>query len=498
MLQQGPGIQLQPKPHFGSARIITRADVAIFWRKYARLIIGSILFAIAAAIIYLLVAPPSYVAWSELLIEPLKVPGDSGAQTIPVDQGQVESQVEVLRSKKVADDVIRHLNLTHDPEFVPAKTGADPAERLRIASDTFSERLNVRRIGQSYVAEVSFRSNNPEKAAQIVNAVDDAYLNGGWRFDSRFDRMRRFAEPVEKQALTVSNVHIITAATPPIGKSSPQTKLVLALALLLGGLIGTGTAMALHALDRTTHSPAQIKRDLGVECLGTLPLFRSKPAKSNLYGFNAVAQAPYSQFSDAMQSIKTAIDLASLTRELHSIGIVSSEPMVGKSTVASNLATLYSLAGARPLLLDLNFRNPSLSQVLAPTGKAGLLELLQGKGADGIVYDERLEACFLPLIGGRRIARALDLVGPGLLKQLLELLHKSYTPVILDLPSLHVAPDTRAICAALDSNIIVAEWIRTDTESIREAAASLEAANGHLLGTIVNKFDGGRSSGRLQ
>jgi succinoglycan biosynthesis transport protein ExoP len=496
MLQQWPGIQPPAKT---GPRVLTRADVAIFWRKYARWMFGSLLLALAAAIVYLIFAPPSYVARSELLIEPLKIQGggDLGAQAIPVDQGEVESQVEVLRSKKVADDVVRGLGLTSDPEFGPAKASADAADPMRIASEEFAGRLNVRRIGQSYVVEVSFRASNPEKAARIVNAVDDAYLTGGWRFDPRFDRFRRFAEPVEKQALTVSNVHVITPATPPIGKSSPQTKLVLALAVLLGGLVGAGSAMALHSLDRTAQSPAQLKRDVGVECLGALPLFRSKPAKfrgkpakSNLYGFNSVAQAPYSRFSDAMQSIKTAIDLASLGEDLNSIGIVSSEPLVGKSTVASNLATLYSLAGARPLLLDLNFRNPSLSEVLAPTGKSGLLELVQGKGADGIVYDERIAAFFLPLIGGRRIARALDLFGPGIFKQVVELLQKSYAPIIVDLPSLRAAPDTRAICAALDTNIIVAEWIRTDTQSIREALALFEAANAHLLGTIVNKFKG--------
>jgi len=266
MLQQGPGIQLQAKTGVGAVRVLTRADLAIFWRKYARLIIGSMLIAVAGAVAYLILASPSYVARSELLIEPLKIQGggDSGPQAIPVDQGQVESQVEVLRSKKVADDVIRRLNLTSDSEFVPAKSPSDAADRFRMASEEFASRLNVRRIGQSYVVEVTFRASEPEKAAQIVNAVDDAYLTGGWRFDPRFDHFRRFAEPVEKQALTVSNVHVITPATPPIGKSSPQTKLVLALALLLGGLVGAGSAMALHSLDRTAQSPAQIKRDAGI------------------------------------------------------------------------------------------------------------------------------------------------------------------------------------------------------------------------------------------
>ena len=50
MLQQGPGIQLHAKAGIGPARVLTRADLGIFWRKYARLIIGSMLVAIAAAL----------------------------------------------------------------------------------------------------------------------------------------------------------------------------------------------------------------------------------------------------------------------------------------------------------------------------------------------------------------------------------------------------------------------------------------------------------------
>ena len=75
MLQQGPGIQLQAKTGFGPARVLTRADVGIFWKKYARLIIGSMLIAVGGAVVYLIFASPSYVGRSELLIEPLKVQG---------------------------------------------------------------------------------------------------------------------------------------------------------------------------------------------------------------------------------------------------------------------------------------------------------------------------------------------------------------------------------------------------------------------------------------
>jgi succinoglycan biosynthesis transport protein ExoP len=76
------------------------------------------------------------------------------------------------------------------------------------------------------------------------------------------------------------------------------------------------------------------------------------------------------------------------------------------------------------------------------------------------------------------------------MKQLLEILHRSYEPIILDLPPLSAAIDTRAISALLDGNILVAEWVQTRTDSLRESVASLEQVKAQLLGVIVNKFSG--------
>jgi polysaccharide biosynthesis transport protein len=470
--------------------LVTYAELSLFGRKYARLIGGTILFCVLLAVVFLIWVGPTYVGRTLLLIEPQNVQGSwgdpSATPEVPVDQGQVESQIEILRSQKVSEGVIRTLHLTNDPEFVDPSV-SDPSKRLRFAATEFAERLNVRRIGASYVIEVTFRSSNPDKAAQIANAIANAYLIGSWRLDKRPDRFRRFNERVERDAMTVSNARVITTATPPLSKSSPRTKLVLALAAVLGALFGVGTAMALHSLDRTVQSPQQVKHDLGVDCLGAVPRFRTTPARSNLFGFNEVSLTPYSRFSDALRTAKTAVDYLALKNPLHSIGITSPSPLAGKSTVASNLATLYSLSGARPLLIDLNFRNPSLSQALAPDAKSGFIELLKGETGEGVVFNEGIGSYFLPLGGARHVARAQDLIS---MKQLLEILHRSYAPIILDLPPLSAAIDTRAISALLDGNILVAEWVQTRTDSLRESVASLEQVKAQLLGVIVNKFSG--------
>jgi polysaccharide biosynthesis transport protein len=477
----------------GEDDFITLDELVAVGRRYARVVASTTILALLGAVVYLFIAGPTYIARTQLLIEPQRAQGpwqDPATTEVAVDQGQVESQVEILRSQKISNDVIRKLRLSDDPEFSGPTQSDDDAERLRVANSAFAERLNVRRIGQSYVIDVSFRSNDPEKSAQIANAIADVYLAGSWRLDGRLDRFRRFNDPVEKDVVAIGNVRVITSATAPVGKSSPQTKLVLALAALLGGVFGVGGSMALHALDRSVRSPKQVKQSLEADCLGSLPSFGRRTTKANLYGFNQVAKAPFSRFSDALRGVKDSIDYMSLAKPVHCLGITSPLPQEGTSTIASNLAVLYSLSGARPLLIDANFRNPRLTQVICPNASSGLIEALAGQVAEMTLFDKNTKTAFLPLIGPERIASALDFLKSGNLKALLKTLQQTYAPIIIDLPSLSTAIDARAISSLLDGNVIVAEWGKTRMETLREAVNALEAAQASVLGVIINKSRG--------
>ena len=116
---------------------------------------------------------------------------------IPIDTAQVESQVEVLKSENIASAVIKNLHLTEDPEFIGSGGGllgalfnavffgefgsgvqvpASEFELFRRAMGAFQSRLSVKRIGLTYVIQIGFRSFNAERAAQITNAVADAYI----------------------------------------------------------------------------------------------------------------------------------------------------------------------------------------------------------------------------------------------------------------------------------------------------------------------------------
>jgi succinoglycan biosynthesis transport protein ExoP len=156
--------------------------------------------AVTLGVIYLLTATPSYTATASMLIDSNKMhlfQQQSAFSDLPMDASAVESQVEVLKSENIALAVIKQLHLTEDPEFVGARAGLigtlinfltapfvsetpdseSQFELTRQAVNSFQNRLNIRRVGLTYVIEIGFRSYSADRAAQIANAVADAYVD---------------------------------------------------------------------------------------------------------------------------------------------------------------------------------------------------------------------------------------------------------------------------------------------------------------------------------
>ena len=155
-------------------------------RRRITFIAAVTLLALAAAMVYVLVTPPVYVAQAELLIEPRRnqaagaqLGGDSNA----LDAAQLENQITLLQSEQIIGMVTDDLKLANDPEVGSASAPAVGAvdkelelRRKRQLVDDFQRRLRVSRVGTSYTVSISYRSGNPAKAATIANGVADAYL----------------------------------------------------------------------------------------------------------------------------------------------------------------------------------------------------------------------------------------------------------------------------------------------------------------------------------
>ena len=165
---------------------------------------------IALGFLYLLTTPPSFTAQAMLVIDSRKVQlfeQPSVLGDYAVDSTTVETQVEILKSEGIGLSVIKDLHLTQDPEFVARSGGLfgqlfdvvfdafgneDPHtefELTRRALTSLERRLTVRRVGLSYAIQISFQSLNPDRAAEVANAVAEAYIAD--QLEAKYQAARR-------------------------------------------------------------------------------------------------------------------------------------------------------------------------------------------------------------------------------------------------------------------------------------------------------------------
>lgn len=163
----------------------------------------------ALVVVIVLTLTPLYKSTASIMLDTRRekvVDLEAVLSNLPSDTFVVDSEVEVLRSPALAQQVISRLRLDRDPEFNaqlrPASffgtawsqvksgirqglialgltTAGDVSaaqRRQQSVVEAFENNLAVERTGLTYVITVAFWSEDPAKAVRITNAIADAYL----------------------------------------------------------------------------------------------------------------------------------------------------------------------------------------------------------------------------------------------------------------------------------------------------------------------------------
>jgi uncharacterized protein involved in exopolysaccharide biosynthesis len=159
---------------------------------------------VVAALGYLSVVPPSYMASTEILLDPRGLKAIQNDLTPRSENNEsaialLESQIRIVRSESVLRGVIGQLNLERDPEFVGERgifsplrdlISSPPTEDARTrALRSLQRAVQVDRASRSYVIVVNASSEDPNKAARIADTIAAVYLDEEVR--ARADAARR-------------------------------------------------------------------------------------------------------------------------------------------------------------------------------------------------------------------------------------------------------------------------------------------------------------------
>lgn len=198
-LDRGVGSPVGPQPEALPFAWVPLAGGFLRRRAAAIILVASMVTGLA--LLYVSQLAPTYMASATLLVDQRRADNFQAAHTTLDSLGvsaQIESQVEVLRSFGLAAKVVDRLNLADlrtdmapgagliAHRVAPLKTAmglgrpapsSDSADvRAAQAADTVSRMITVRRVGLTFIIEVSVVAEDPQAAAKLANAVTDVYV----------------------------------------------------------------------------------------------------------------------------------------------------------------------------------------------------------------------------------------------------------------------------------------------------------------------------------
>jgi succinoglycan biosynthesis transport protein ExoP len=419
---------------------------------------------------------------------------------------------------------------SYKSDYEIAKARQEDVEKSLAALVVDSQSTNRDRLGL----------RDLESTAQVYHTIYDNFL-------------QRYMEAIQQQSFPITEARVISTAAKPSQKSSPVAVAVLGIAGALGMILSFGVALIRDATDSVFRTTRQVETFLGFNCISVLPMLRTNtsqeaasrlgavsgmeagglreqtadkrrpgagssltssgnlaPARSsNVHGLPSssedrsgkvlgsetrefmrwVVQEPLSAFAEAFRSVKMAADIAGSIRHNKVIGVTSTLPGEGKSTVSSNLAQLIAHAGKRVILIDVDLRNPTLTRALSPNARLGLIDVLAEtvRLQDVLYLDSETRLAFLPTVLESRLAHTSEILTSEAFRNFIDSLKKDYEYIILDLSPLAPVVDVRATTATVDSYLYVVEWGKTRINLVRRQLESAPELSERLLGVVLNK-----------
>ncbi|WP_457094135.1 AAA family ATPase [Microvirga sp. P5_D2] len=495
-------------------------------RRRRRIISITLLACLALGAVIYLITPPLYTASSRLLLD--RQPsnffqqGSVPGQAAP-DPVEIQNQIEVIKSDKIAlavidklqlrSQLIRGRTLLEAINLSPFRGSMNPTEagkahdEIRKTRRDLRERLSTARVPNSNVVEISFTSTDAGLSAAVTNEIVDAFIRSQLA-------LRQEAAPRAQEMLRERVV--LTTALPPSRPDEPRGTLILGGAILAGIIISGIGAFLREYADRTVRTPEQIEAATDVNCIGLLPDLRPRNCTSDVpfasdtldkqvsrhkalprmpvgYGQRAGTARgnPNSAFIKALQNIKTTTELRFGRDRVCIVGITSTLSGEGKSTTAANFASLLARTGEPTLLVDCDFQKAQLTKWFAPDAKKGVEDIV-GRSTSWRDLIRRDCNSLLHFAPANLEASPWDTSSVLTSTEMMEFLREArefYRFIVLDLPPLAPSIDVRAAAHLADAFLLVVEWGKTSPSLVRRALSLADPVRGKLLGTVLNKVD---------
>lgn len=281
-----------------------------------------------------------------------------------------------------------------------------------------------------------------------------------------------------------SNIVQIDSASAPTSPIRPLPMQSALQGAILGLIMAGGIVFLIEYFDDTLRSPVDVDYILGIPVLGYIAEIKQPDEKRQVY----VSTYPQSPVAEAFRTLRTAIELSD-EKPPKTILVTSSRAGEGKTTIASNLAAIFSQNGKRVILVDADLRRPAVHSAVGIPNRLGLTTLLR----DSI----QLESVWKSLGNGYKGMHVItsgyipsnpaELLGSDRMLHIMSDLRKNADIIIFDSPPIAVA-DVQILASLVDRVILVLRPGKSPAEEAKSTLVHLNRTGASVMGVVFNRI----------
>lgn len=204
-------------------------------KRWLMIVTITLIATIISAALSFFVIKPKYEATTKVFIG--KDEGDNQAYNqndVLMYQKLMKTYSEAIKTKDLVSRSLQGTSLELKPEDVLAN-------------------LTVSPVTDTQILQIKYKSNNPQEAKVVIQELTDEFIK------------------TSKELVPNGNIKTIEEVQLPEKPVSPNKKMNIAIAFLLGLMVSVGLAFLLEFLDNTFKSKDQLERELEIPVIGVIP-----------------------------------------------------------------------------------------------------------------------------------------------------------------------------------------------------------------------------------
>jgi polysaccharide biosynthesis transport protein len=298
--------------------------------------------------------------------------------------------------------------------------------------------------------------------------------------------LTRLKETSAQEGIQKADSRILSHAVVPATPSAPKKAQIVALAMILGVMIGAGIVLLREYRMSTFRTAEELENHTGVNVLGQVPLIPTRARQDTL---QYLSDKPTSAAAEAIRNLRTSLMLSNMDKKPQVIVSTSSIPGEGKTTVSLSLAKFLSGLGKSVLLIEGDIRRRTLNEYFPTLPTTGIASVLN-QDVDFADAIHRPKGFDVDVLAGEKTnVNAADIFSSDTFKAFIAEMRKRYDYIIIDTPPILVVPDARIISESADAILFSVKWDSTSRALLDESMRMFHNSNQRITGFVLSQID---------